>query len=103
MVREPPVSGDPVGAAKRARCERAGALRLLGDESSAAAADDAAAAKPKSQATITFRPKESPLIEEQAKESKRSSRCERSIESLGEVLEPSRRDPGNLWRLRDAK
>ena len=38
MVREPPVSGDPVGAAKRARCERAGALRLLGDESSAAAA-----------------------------------------------------------------
>ena len=36
MVREPPVSGDPVGAAKRARCERAGALRLLGDDSSAA-------------------------------------------------------------------
>ena len=32
MVREPPVSGDPVGAAKRARCERAGALRLLGDD-----------------------------------------------------------------------
>ena len=30
MVREPPASGDPVGAAKRARCERAGALRLLG-------------------------------------------------------------------------
>ena len=44
MVRDPPVSGDPVDAAKRARCERAGALRLLGDESSAAAADDAAAA-----------------------------------------------------------
>ena len=36
MVRDPPVSGDPVGAAKRARCERAGALRLLGDGSSAA-------------------------------------------------------------------
>ena len=42
--------------------------------------------KPKSQATITFQ-KKAPLIEEQAKEIKRSSRCEQSIESLGEVLE----------------
>ena len=46
MVREPPVSGDPVGAAKRARCERAGALRLLGDDSSAAGDAAAAAARP---------------------------------------------------------
>ena len=35
MVREPPARGDSVGAAERARCERAGALRLLGDDSSA--------------------------------------------------------------------
>ena len=52
MVREPPVSGDPVGAAKRARCERAGALRLLGNDSSAAGdAAAAAAARPAAQDT----------------------------------------------------
>ena len=33
-------------------------------------------------------PKESSRIEEQAKEIKRSSRCERNIESMGEVLAP---------------
>ena len=57
MVREPPVSGDPVGAAKRARCERAGALRLLGDDSSAAGDAAAAAAARPVSATIAAAPR----------------------------------------------
>ena len=58
MVREPPVSGDPVGAAKRARCERAGALRLLGDDSSAAG--DAAAAAAARPAALSQQPAQRP-------------------------------------------
>ena len=47
MVRSLPADGDPVDAAKRARCERAEALSLLGvGSSAAAAAGDAAAARP---------------------------------------------------------
>ena len=57
-VREPPVSGDPVGAAKRARCERAGALRLLGDDSSAAG--DAAAAAAARPAALSQQPAQRP-------------------------------------------